>query len=153
MRAEWLNMISNDAFNAFGPVWVDSDLDGLSDAWEFGYFPSLTSSDGTADGDGDGASDSDEQEAGTHPGQGTSRLALDIEKSGNGARVWFDTVPTVQPDYGGMQRYYDLDYNTNLFSPWTPVDTYTNILGNCATIIHTNTTDSNAFYRVRTGLR
>jgi len=48
------------------PDDVDSDGDGVSDAWEVVYFGDLTQ-DGTADGDGDGVNDLNESLAGTDP--------------------------------------------------------------------------------------
>ncbi|MBI5773062.1 MAG: TIGR03790 family protein [Verrucomicrobia bacterium] len=45
----------------------DSDGDGLPDAWELRYFPTLTSTGGATDGDGDGQTDLYEFLAGTSP--------------------------------------------------------------------------------------
>ena len=49
-----------------GDLMVDTDEDGMPDAWEMQYFGSL-SRDGTGDGDHDGLCDRDEYQNGTIP--------------------------------------------------------------------------------------
>lgn len=46
---------------------LDSDGDGLPDAWEIEHFGDLETSDGTGDTDGDGVSDAQEYQDGTDP--------------------------------------------------------------------------------------
>lgn len=46
---------------------VDTDGDGMNDAWEITYFTNITTSDGTADGDTDGLSDYEEFIENTNP--------------------------------------------------------------------------------------
>jgi hypothetical protein len=46
---------------------VDSDGDGITDAFEYKWFGDLTTADATSDSDGDGASDKDEYLADTDP--------------------------------------------------------------------------------------
>ena len=60
--------------NAFGSVTssnallqIDSDRDGMADAWETNYFTSITNRSGAEDYDQDGVSDRDEFLEGTHP--------------------------------------------------------------------------------------
>ena len=67
--------------------------------------------------------------------------------------MWFDTQATAQPAYGDWERYYDLDYSTNLAAPWMVVPGYVDIHGDGSTIVHTNLTGSNLSYRVRARLR
>ena len=71
---------------------IDSDGDGLADAWENLYFGNLTQT-GAGDSDGDGQSNSSEQAAGTAPNNGTSVLAVTtVAKAGNLVDLTFNSV-------------------------------------------------------------
>ena len=70
-----------------GPAPVDSDGDGLADAWEQQYFGSLNANPGD-DPDGDGMNNLREFRAGTNPTDAQSVFELvDISKVANGISV------------------------------------------------------------------
>ncbi len=54
----------------------DSDVDGMPDAWELGYFPALTNATAESDSDRDGFPDVHEFLAGTGPTNGVSLLKM-----------------------------------------------------------------------------
>src|SRR5207247_1582334 len=65
---------------------VDSDADGMDDAYETAYFGDL-SHDGLADSDGDGVSDLMEYKTGTNPMNPASRFARQAGRSPGTGRV------------------------------------------------------------------
>jgi hypothetical protein len=70
-----------------GPALIDSDGDGLADAWELQYFGSLNANP-LADPDGDGMNNLREFLAGTNPTDAQSRFELiDISREANGISV------------------------------------------------------------------
>lgn len=69
---------------AFLPAGLDTDNNGLPDAWEYRYFAVLTGTDPNGDPDGDGANNLKEYMSGTDPGNSASLLratGLDIESN------------------------------------------------------------------------
>jgi hypothetical protein len=100
---------------------VDSDGDGIADAFEYQYFGNLTTATGTSDADHDGISDKEEYLDGTSPMIVTDRLAItnfvkngsdpsnrDITWTSNAARLYvietkgdlFDMMWAPDPIYG-----------------------------------------------------
>lgn len=78
-------IITNDAN-------LDSDGDGLADAWETLFFGNLSQT-AAGDSDGDGQPNSFEQAAGTAPNDGTSVLAITTaQKAGNLMDLTFKSV-------------------------------------------------------------
>ena len=76
-----------------GSALVDSDNDGLADAWEMQHFGSLSASpDG--DPDGDGVNNRNEYRAGTNPNDAASRFELvEIAKVDNGIAIRWSSQP------------------------------------------------------------
>ena len=74
----WINL--NDALGKVQTdsvaMGVDSDGDGIADAFEFQFFGNLTTASPTSDADGDGVSDRDEYLDGTSPIIATDRLRI-----------------------------------------------------------------------------
>ena len=67
---------------------VDSDGDGIPDAWEMKYFGNLTTATASSDRDGDGVSDLAEYLADTDPTDSASRLRIkSIETGTDGSPV------------------------------------------------------------------
>lgn len=91
---------------------VDSDGDGLVDAWELQYFGNL-SQNGSGDPDGDGQSNAAEQFAGTAPNNGTSVLAVtSVTRTGTNYSVTFNAVPG---------KKYAAEYATELNGQWIAI--------------------------------
>lgn len=93
---------------------VDSDSDGLPDAWEARY--ELNYQDGAdamLDGDGDGASNLHEYYAGTNPQEAGSALrVLSIEREALQMKICFTSA---------SGRYYRLERASDPLGPWTTV--------------------------------
>jgi Tol biopolymer transport system component len=106
---------SQDVFLAslVSPATVDSDGDGLPDAWELWNLGSLTST-GLQDNDGDGVANFVEHRTGTHPGQATSRLELGLPAyTADGVAVAWSAVPGVP---------YVLERADEMGEPWVTVE-------------------------------
>lgn len=98
----------------------DSDLDGISDKWEFLHFKNLTTANAITDTDGDGKKDVDEYSGGTGPTDVSSRLRItDISFNqvlkGEGVTITgVEITFTVEPN-----RLYRIEYDDDLTAPWT----------------------------------
>ena len=132
---------------------LDADGDGLPDAWENWYFAG-TNATYDGHGDADGMSNGGEFTAGTDPTNTASVFAIDIVPGDEGPVVQFTARSASGAGYEDLERYYDLEYRSNLVSgSWLPVAGCTNILGQDHTVTHTNTHTSATFYRARAELR
>ena len=139
----------------FGTTVLDSDNDGLPDAWELAVFGGLDPN-GTGDNDGDGQNNKNEFIAGTNPNDGNGFFHLTINRSGPINRlVSFFAVTAAGAGYEGYDRIYTLESTTNLtLGNWRGVPNYTNLLGNNSTVSYTSSeSDAHTFYRCRLLLR
>ncbi len=76
------------ALTGLNAATEDEDADGLPDAWELSYFPSIHSYNGGSDPDGDGVTNAVEFTDGTAPNDITSALYfLNLSASGGGSVV------------------------------------------------------------------
>ena len=132
---------------------LDADGDGLPDEWEIWYFGTTYA---TYDGhdDADGMSNGGEFTAGTDPTNTASVFAIDIAPGDVGPVVQFTALAASGPGYEDRERYYDLEYSSNLVSgSWLPVAGCTNILGQDHIVTYTNGHRRSAVYRARAELR
>ncbi len=107
----------------------------------------------TNDSDRDGMFTWAEYIAGTHPTNARSVWALRIGDTGGQMVVWCPTFATGTA-YDGLNRYYALEYRTNLqVGGWLNVAGYTNILGLGQTLSFTNHSAGPTFYRANAALR
>lgn len=121
---------------------IDTDGDGLEDAWEIRYFGSLAR-DGSGDADTDGMTDRAEYGAGTNPTDATDRLEL--------ALLRYAGVPTL--GFRGVQtKRYQIQYADSAGAgPWRTL-TEVGPLANSGTVTVEDTTagagTATRFYRV-----
>jgi hypothetical protein len=91
-----------------GTTPVDSDGDGLADAWEMQHFGSLAQN-GDGDPDGDGVNNLREYRAGTNPTNPNSRFELvEISKVPNGVSIQWTSQP---------ERTYRVKRSNSLLTP------------------------------------
>lgn len=121
---------------------VDSDGDGMDDAWEIAHFDTLAANPGE-DPDGDGMTNLQEFLAGTNPRDGSSLLALRAFQS-----LTTGAVHLVWPSAPGV-RYQVEARETLEGSPWTALGAAASHPGATATLIDANPPATTRFYRVR----
>ena len=67
--------------------------------------------------------------------------------------VRFPALEAVGPGYDGVERYYDLEWSSNvLLANWPPVAGFSNILGRGQLVQHTNSGPGQAYFRGRARL-
>lgn len=122
---------------------LDSDEDGLPDAWEIEMFGSITASDGTGDYDSDGLTDMEEYLTGTDPDDADSGLrgGMPSPAPGTNTLTWTSAA----------NRTYEIDYSTNLLDTSAGFSLLASgIEATPTTNSYTHvTTNSPSFYRVR----
>ena len=128
---------------------VDTDGDGIPDAWELAHV-------GTLDSDGDGVPDVAEFIAGTNPNDPNEVFHLAIQRLTNGnSQVSFLARLAQGQDYVGLTRYYALESTTNLASHnWVAVPGYDRLAGANQVVGYTSSTTTAAptFFRGRVWL-
>jgi Bacterial TSP3 repeat len=95
---------------------VDSDGDGIADAWEYIYFGNLTTANGTSDNDHDGVSDVQEYKDGTNPTLNGDDLAITTF-----AKIPTPLALTFRSTTG---RLYFIDRNPDLLQAWAADPTW-----------------------------
>ena len=141
--ANWLAATATPgSVNSGQAAILDSDGDGLPDAWETANgLNRFSASDANADLDGDGQNNLIEYRAGTSPTSGASGFRITApptQQPGNQLRLQWQAV---------AGKTYRITSATNLTGPWTPVST------GIAAVLPTTTanipmTGAQSFYRV-----
>jgi Bacterial TSP3 repeat len=117
----------------FGVAAVDSDGDGLPDAWELQQFTNLGQTPGSINANGMTALQN--FIAGTDPNDPRSGFKLTIARTNNQKRVSFQAVRAEGPGYDGMTRLYTLESSPVLAGgSWSGVPSFTNISGDNQTV-------------------
>ena len=113
----------------FGVAAVDSDGDGLPDAWELQQFTNLGQNPGTMDANGMTALQN--FIAGTDPNDPNSGFKLSITRTNSQNRVSFQAIKAEGPGYDGMTRLYTLESNPTFSGgSWAAVSGYSDVVGN-----------------------
>lgn len=123
---------------------VDTDGDGMPDAWENIHDFNSSFADADADADHDGFTNLQEYLAGTDPHDAVSRLRIDsVERDAGQTRILFPAV---------TGRSYSVQYREALDgSPWQTLTVYpAGIADSAAVITDTSTTSHQRFYRLVT---
>jgi hypothetical protein len=127
---------------------VDTDMDGIADAFEYQYFGNLTTANGTSDNDHDGMTDLQEYLDGTNPMVPNTALrvtALSANPGGTSSVLTFTSTAA---------RLYQIETTTDLLSMWmldTNFGTFAPdaMPGTSTSKMLTETTSSKRFFRVR----
>jgi dipeptidyl aminopeptidase/acylaminoacyl peptidase len=123
------------------PAFVDSDGDGMDDAWEMQYFGTLARN-GTGDFDGDGVSDLVEFQTGTDPTDPMSYFHATVVSTGpsHGTIISWPAVPG---------RTYHVQFKSNLSdSNWQDLGASIVFVGKRGYANDTSTVINQRFYRV-----
>jgi hypothetical protein len=139
-------------FGTTGPV--DSDADGLPDAWEQAQFGNLNFG-GSDDPNHTGQSLFTHFVDGTDPKQPGDRFQLTVSDQSASIMISFLTRQATGPGYDGLSRRYGLEMSTNLLSEnWSTVQNLTNIVGDGTVFQYTDPgSGGRAFYRARVWLQ
>ena len=139
-----IDYIRWDTGNAYLPVGADADSDGMSDLWENTHFGDLINGVATDDEDNDGQSNLDEYNADTHPFDESSRLRVESIAETT-TDNWSISVPDTSPN-----RNYTLFESDDLgiSDTWTAVSGQGPVTGNNGSLVFTDTSSAQKFYRV-----
>ncbi len=117
----------------FGVAALDSDGDGLPDAWELQRYANLGQSPGSVAPNGLTALQN--FIAGTDPNDLDGGFRLRIGLTNNQKQVSFVALKAEGPGYDGMTRFYTLESNPILAAgSWSDVPSYVDITGNNQTV-------------------
>ena len=137
----------------FGAAVLDSDGDGLPDAWERLHLGSTSPTPNSINANGQTTLQN--YVAGTNPNDTNSLFRVAVTASGANALVSFQALRAEGTGYEGLSRYYSLEYSTNAGAGlWLGLNNFTNLLGNNQTITYQPPgTNGPAFYRGRVWLQ
>jgi hypothetical protein len=122
---------------------VDTDGDGLPDAWEsaFGFDP-FNPADASLDSDGDGLTNLQEFQLGTDPRNAASGLRLSIVLAPGGASVLLGFTAAANFGYG-------LEQTDALGQPWQPMQSFVPVPTNRVIQLTVAVSAPHRFYRLR----
>lgn len=139
----WIDLENSTGFLRIEslPAPVDSDADGIADAWEIFHASNLTSLSSETDADLDGASDLAEYSAGSDPLDSGDHLSI---------RVTFSTAGSTLewPTKAGYIYFIDERSALALSANWSPASEKIIGSGSTATLVLPSP-DKHKFYRVR----
>jgi hypothetical protein len=144
VTAHSYSALTTATFSNVTLVSDDTDLDGMSDAWEMENFGSLAAS-AAGDADGDGQSNWMESQTGTDPRNASSRFAASVAPASNlNFTLTWPSVPG---------RSYFIEYKASLSgATWLTLTTMDAAASpNTQTSYTDNPGTSTRFYRVRLG--
>jgi hypothetical protein len=122
--------------------YIDSDGDGVPDAWELANNTNPLLADASADPDGDGRNNAAEFNAGTNPQNAASVFGAEVEATVNGFTIRF----TAQQD-----RTYTLQYKNSLLDAnWQILRNIPAAEARNVQVIDSTASGSSRFYRVVT---
>ncbi|MBU0678513.1 MAG: S8 family serine peptidase [Verrucomicrobia bacterium] len=118
----------------------DADHDGMPNDYEQEYFGGITNATGSGDADGDGEDNYSEYVADTIPTNGISfwQAVISVTTNTTNRRIRFDTA---------LNRWYDLQYKSDLREAWSNLQTDVEGTGNPISLTDTNET-SHRYYRL-----
>jgi len=151
-----VSLVSGVATRMDFGISVDTDNNGVPDAWEMAYF-GTTGNNLNGDRDHDGVSDYAEYVAGTSPTDPNDVFRLSsTNRVDHQVQISFTAKLAQGPGYDGRTRYYSLETTTNAATPtWRAVTNYSRLQGNNQTVEYltgiTNA-DTPAFFRGRVWL-
>ncbi len=147
----WINLGSGTGYvvktDTIAPG-IDTDSDGIADAWELVNFGNLTTVNALSDADGDGIPDIQEYLAGTSPLSASSALRITSVAKGNAVtspvllNLTFTTMPT---------RLYRIETSPNLTNPVWIDSGLGNFLPDASkfTTRQVSSTNATQFFRVK----
>jgi len=136
----------------FGAAAVDSDADGLPDAWELQHYANLSQSSGSVAPNGHTALQN--FVAGAVPSDPASFFKVNVALVGNERRVSFNALRAAGAGYDGRLRHYALESSANPSGPWAGVSGFSDIIGDDQIVtLQSVSSASPVYYRGRVWLQ
>lgn len=138
-----IDYVRYDQTAAYLPTGADADVDGLPDSWEYNNYGDVILAVAIADDDGDGRTNYDEYLSNTDPRNATSVLKVHGIAQPAAERVEVSLITSPQRNYT-LFKSSDLGAEDS----WKPVAGPTIGTDGNLTLVDTNATGRQAFYRV-----